>query len=108
MKAIVKLSVVLIFWMMGFLCMAQEPDKQSHIPVNKKQLSIRPNSRDYGTVIRNNSFQRIDRPHKQEFLLKMQQNHQRKFIKKEAKQSKHVKMNQRRNMMLHNRRTFRK
>jgi hypothetical protein len=106
MKAI-KIYIVLVFLGIGHVCLAQTPDNPGVVPV-KKQLSIRPNSRDYGIVIRNNSFQRIDRQRKQEFINKMMQHRQMKTFKHGAKQTKRMEMMQRRKMMLQQRRAFRR
>lgn len=106
MKIFIKLSTIIIFLAIGLTGIAQTPDKPTVVQGNKKQLSIRPNSRDYGVTLRNNSFQRIDRPRKLEFIHRMKPNRPHKGLKKGINQSRRQELIQQRKMMLRQRRAI--
>lgn len=54
---------------MGPVCSIQAQDKAVK-PDDKKKIELRPNSRDYGAVVRNNQHQRIDRKQNKAFVTK--------------------------------------
>lgn len=59
----------LILLLMGTLCSVQAQEKEVK-PTDKKKIELRPNSRDYGAVVRDNQHQRIDRKQNKAFVSK--------------------------------------
>lgn len=60
---------ILIFLLLGTVYSTQAQNKETK-PNDKKKIELRPNSRDYGAVVRDNQHQRIDRKQNKAFIMK--------------------------------------
>lgn len=60
---------ILIFLLLGTVYSTQAQNKETKTN-DKKKIELKPNSRDYGAVVRDNQHQRIDRKQNKVFVMK--------------------------------------
>jgi hypothetical protein len=107
MKAIINILLILTIsttWVIG-----QENQVQTGTQ-DKKKIELRPNSREYGPVMRDNQHQRIDRKQNKAKFLKNKANVQQKraFQRKNKPQIKREQIIKRRQAIIQQRRALRK
>ncbi len=81
MKLTMKLAAALIVFVLGSLSLKAQDIKSVTTPKDKKKIELRPNSRDYGSVKRDNLGKRIDRTKDRNLFVKKRPAINRKFIK---------------------------
>jgi hypothetical protein len=97
MKQTLKLTMLLLLF--GVLSAKAQDVEGTKPPSDKKKIELRPNSRDYGAVRRDNLNQRIDRKHDKNLFQKKRPAGNRKFVKpgvkKEFKRDQRIQRRQR-------------
>lgn len=105
-----KAKYILLFLYFGLSTVFLRAQQSTAIdpPTDKKKIELRPNSRDYGPVVRGNSFERVDRQRNRTLFMKARPSHKGKFLKPGKKQGVKKDVNQRRRQMMMQRRMLRK
>lgn len=106
MNATIKMMIVMLVLASGTI-MAQK-NEAIQPPLDKKKIVLRPNSRDYGPVIRDNFHQRQDRQRNKMMFMKTRPIIKNKMIKPMKNSNINKEQIQRRRQMMQQRRNLRK
>ncbi|HEY4789354.1 MAG TPA: hypothetical protein VIH57_25060 [Bacteroidales bacterium] len=88
-----KYLAILLVFILGTLSLKAQNTENVATPKDKKKIELRPSSRDYGPVVRDNSGQRIDRDRDKNKFVKKRPVVKRKLTKPDNQ--KEIKRDQR-------------
>jgi hypothetical protein len=106
MKATIKIMMVMFVLTTGTI-MAQQSEAIKP-PLDKKKIELRPNSRDYGPVVRGNFHERQDRQRNKSMFMKVRPVRNGNMLKHKKNQGVNKEQVQRRRQLMMQRRMLRK
>ena len=106
MKATIKMMMVMFILTTGTIIAQQNEAVKP--PQDKKKIELRPNSRDYGPVVRGNFHEREDRQRNKSMFMKTRPVKNGKMIKHKKNQGVNKEQVQRRRQLMMQRRMLRK